>query len=62
MQNLPHATGPQQSLTMALGTAIGVAITLGIVTQLPLAQATIITSLGLSSLIVACAYVSRRLP
>jgi len=44
---------------MALGTAIGVAITLGIVTQLPLAQATIITSLGLSSLIVACAYVSR---
>lgn len=59
MQNLPQATGPQQSLIMALGTAIGVAITLGIVTQLPLAQATIITSLGLSSLIVACAYVSR---
>ena len=46
MQNLPQATGPQQSLTMALGTAIGVAITLGIVTQLPLAQATIITSLA----------------
>lgn len=38
MQNLPQATGPQQSLTMALGTAIGVAITLGIVTQLPLAH------------------------
>ncbi len=59
IQPLPKATGPQQSLIMAMGTIIGVGVTLGIVTQLPLAHATVITSLGLSSLIVACAYISR---
>lgn len=59
MQNLPQTYGPQHSLIMALGTVIGVALTLGIVTQLPLLQATILCSLGLSSLIVACAYISR---
>lgn len=59
MQNLPKPTGPQQTLMMTLGTVISVAITLGIITQLPLAQATLITAMGLSSLIVACAYISR---
>ncbi|WP_052050872.1 hypothetical protein [Leptolyngbya sp. KIOST-1] len=59
VQLLPKATGPRQTLVMALGTAVSVAITLGIVTQLPLAQATVVTALGLSSLIVACAYISR---
>ncbi len=59
IQNLPKTTGPQQTLLMALGTVISVAITLGIVTQLPIAQATLISSLGLFSLIVACAYISR---
>ncbi|MFQ4140391.1 hypothetical protein PGN35_029160 [Nodosilinea sp. PGN35] len=58
---LPKATGPRQTLVMALGTAVSVAITLGIVTQLPLALATVITALGLASLIVACAYISRPL-
>ncbi|MFH7243823.1 MAG: hypothetical protein ACHWZW_13345 [Spirulina sp.] len=59
MQNLPKIQGTRQSLIMALGTIIGVGLTLGIVTQLPLAQATVITALGMSSLIVACAYISR---
>lgn len=59
IQPLPKVTGPQQSLIMAMGTIISVGITLGIVTQLPLAHATVLTSLGLSSLIVACAYISR---
>ncbi|MEY3298684.1 MAG: hypothetical protein RLZZ597_1944 [Cyanobacteriota bacterium] len=61
IQNLPKATGPRQTLMMALGTVISVAITLGIVTQLPIAQATLITSVGLASLIVVCAYISRPL-
>ena len=61
MQNLPKAPGPQQTLWMALGTVVSVAITFGIVTQLPLAQATLVTALGLASLIVACAYISRPL-
>ncbi len=59
IQKLPEPPGLQQTLMMVLGTVISVAITLGIITQLPLAQAMLITALGLSSLIVACAYISR---
>lgn len=59
IQNLPKVTSPQQSLVMALGTVIGVGLTLGLVKQLTLPHATVITSLGMSSLIVACAYISR---
>ena len=59
MQNFTKTTGPQQSLIMALGTIIGVGLTLGIDTQLPLAQDPVLTSLGMSGLIVACAYISR---
>lgn len=61
IQPLPKATGPRQALVMALGTVISVASTLGVVTQLPLAPATLVTALGLASLIVACAYISRPL-
>lgn len=61
MQNYPKISGPQQSLPLLAGTAIGVALTLTILTQLPLNQATVVSSLSLASLIVACAYVSKPL-
>lgn len=60
MQNYPKISGPKQSLLLA-GTAVGVALTLVILTQLPLTQAAIVSSLGLGSLIVACAYISKPL-
>jgi hypothetical protein len=61
IQNLPKTTGPQQTLWMALGTGVGVALTLVILTQLPLTQAAVVSSLSLASLIVACAYISKPL-
>ena len=61
MQNYPKLSGPKQSLLLAAGTAVGVALTLAIITQLPLSQAAVASSLGLGSLIVACAYISKPL-
>jgi hypothetical protein len=61
MQNYPKISGPKQSLPLLAGTAIGVALTLTILTQLPLHQAAVVSSLSLASLIVACAYVSKPL-
>ncbi|MGF1570646.1 MAG: hypothetical protein ACFCVD_21660 [Nodosilinea sp.] len=61
MQNHPKISGPQQSLLLLAGTGVGVALTLAILTQLPLKQAAIVSSLSLASLIVACAYISKPL-
>jgi hypothetical protein len=61
MQNYPKISGPKQSLLLLAGTGVGVALTLVIITQLPLTQAAIASSLGLASLIVACAYISKPL-
>jgi hypothetical protein len=59
MQNYPKISGPQQSLLLVAGTVVGVAVILGILTQLPITQAAVATSLGLATLIVACAYLSQ---
>jgi hypothetical protein len=59
MQNYPKISGPQQSLLLAAGTVVGVALILGILTQLPITQAAMATSLGLATLIVASAYLSQ---
>jgi len=59
MQNYPKISGPKQSLLLLAGTLVGAAFTLVILTQLPLNQAAVVSSLGLAGLIVFCAYVSR---
>ncbi len=59
MQNYPQLSGPRQSLLLLAGTGVGVALTLVIITQLPLTLAAIVSSLSLASLIVACAYISK---
>jgi hypothetical protein len=59
MQNYPKITGPKQSLMLVLGTIIGAALTLVILTQLPINQAAVVSSLGLAGLTVFCAYVSK---
>jgi hypothetical protein len=59
MQNYPQISGPQQSLFLLAGTVVGVVFTLVIITQLPIDQAAVASSLGLSSLIVACAHISK---
>jgi hypothetical protein len=61
MHNYPKISGLRQSLPLLLGTGLGVALTLVILTQLPLNQAAVVSSLSLASLIVACAYISRPL-
>jgi hypothetical protein len=61
MQNYPKISGPKQSLLLLLGTGMGVTLTLVILTQLPLNQAAVVSSLSLASLIVACAYISKPL-
>ncbi|QQE67516.1 hypothetical protein GFS31_42290 (plasmid) [Leptolyngbya sp. BL0902] len=61
MQNYPKISGPKQSLLLLAGTGVGVALTLVILTQLPLGAAAVASSLGLASLIVACAYISKPL-
>lgn len=59
MQNYPKISGPKQSLLLLLGTLIGTALTLVILTQLPIDQAAVVSSLGLAGLTVFCAYVSK---
>lgn len=59
MQNYPQISGPRQSLLLAAGTLVGMALTLVIITQLPINQAAVASSLGLASLIVACAHISK---
>lgn len=59
MQNYPRISGPQQSLLLLAGTLVGVALTLAILTQLPIGSAAVVSSLGLASLIILCAYVSK---
>jgi len=61
MQNYPKISGPRQSLLLIAGTFVGVALTLVIITQLPLEQAAVVSSISLASLIVACAYISKPL-
>lgn len=61
MQNYPKITGPRQSLLLLAGTLVGVTLTLVIITQLPIDQAAVVSSLGLATLIVLCAYVSKPL-
>lgn len=61
MQNYPQISGPRQSLLLLAGTFVGVALTLVIITQLPLEQAAVVSSISLASLIVACAYISKPL-
>lgn len=61
MHNYPKISGLRQSLPLLLGTGLGVALTLVILTQLPLNQAAVVSSLSLASLIVACAYISKPL-
>ena len=61
MQNYPKITGLRQSLLLLAGTLVGVMFTLVIITQLPLGAAAVTSSLGLGSLIVFCAYVSKPL-
>jgi hypothetical protein len=61
MQNYPKISGPKQSLLLLAGTVVGVTLTLVILTQLPLTQAAVVSSLSLASLIVACAYISKPL-
>ena len=58
MQNYPKVSGPKQSLLLLAGTAVGVSFTLVIITQWPLGPAAVASSLGLATLIVACAYIS----
>lgn len=58
MQNFPKVSGPKETVLMMLGTVLGVGITLVVMTQLPIAQAIVIGSILLASLIVACAYLS----
>ena len=59
MQNYPKISGPQQSLLLLVGTLVGVALTLVILTQLPLGSAAVVSSLVLASLNLFCAYVSK---
>lgn len=61
MQNYPQISGPRQSLLLSAGTLVGIALTLVIITQLPIDQAAVVSSLGLATLIVLCAYVSKPL-
>jgi hypothetical protein len=58
MQNFQRDSGPKERLLMMIGTIVGGATTLVIITQLPIAQATLVSSIALASLIVACAYLS----
>lgn len=59
MQNYPRISGPQQSLLLLAGNLVGVALTLVILTRLPIGPAAVVSSLGLASLIIFCAYVSK---
>lgn len=59
MQNYPQVSGPQQSLLLLAGTLLGVALTLTIITQLPIGQAAVASSLSLACLFVLCAHVSK---
>lgn len=58
MQNYPKISGSKQSLLL-MGTLIGAALTLVILTQLPIDQAAVVSSLGLAGLTVFCTYVSK---
>lgn len=58
MQNFPQDSGPKEKLLMLAGTLLGGFITMTVVTTLPIAQATLVSSIALASLIVACAYLS----
>jgi pimeloyl-ACP methyl ester carboxylesterase len=51
----------QEKLVVLVGTSLGGVITWAIVTQLPIRQATVISSILLASLVVACAYLTNRL-
>ncbi|MGF1569512.1 MAG: hypothetical protein ACFCVD_15830 [Nodosilinea sp.] len=61
IQNFPKTSGPKQTLMLMAGTLVSVGLTLVVVTQLPIAQATLVSAGGLAVLIVACAYVSKPL-
>lgn len=46
---------------MMLGTLVGGATTLVVITQLPIEQSIVVSAIALASLIVACAYLSNRM-
>jgi hypothetical protein len=59
IQNYPKISGPKQSLLLLAGTVVGVALTLMIITQLPIGQAAVASSLSLACLFVLCAHISK---
>lgn len=61
MQDLPRNSEPKETLLMMLGTLVGGATTLVIITQLPIAQSIVVSAIALGSLIVACAYLANRM-
>lgn len=61
MQNFQRNSSPKEKLLMLAGTILGGAVTMMVVTALPVTQATLISSIALASLIVACAYLSNPL-
>lgn len=60
MQDLPRNSEPKDTLLMMLGTLVGGATTLVIITQLPISQSIVVSAVALASLIVVCAYLSNR--
>lgn len=60
MQDFPRNSEPKDRLLMILGTLVGGATTLVIITQLPIAKSIWVSAIALASLIVACAYLSNR--
>ncbi|WP_204137770.1 hypothetical protein [Halomicronema sp. CCY15110] len=52
--------GLQEKLLVVVGTLLGGVVTWVIITQLPIMQATVVSSVLLASLVVTCAYLTNR--
>jgi len=61
MKDFPDNSKPKDTLLMMLGTLVGGATTLVIITQLPISESIWVSAIALASLIVACAYLSNRM-
>lgn len=60
MQNFHESLGLKNKLLAIIGTLLGGGITWVVITQLPVVQASIVSSILLASLVVACAHLSNR--
>jgi MFS family permease len=61
MHNLHENFGLKHKLLAILGALLGAAITGVVITQLPIAQASMLSSILLAGLVVACAHLTNRL-